>query len=266
MAHLHDLARRVKLPSSSLDRIKKALQAAAGLDPITPETPLQRPEYFFLPGLRAKPFWESSDFEWVASLEAESTVIKSELMRLRDNAGFGEHPQSNLVKEGVWAEYHFFDGNRKFEENCARCPETTRIIESLTQGKDCNLKYFSALAPDTVIHPHCGPLNMRLRCHLGLSIPDNCGMRVGDETRVWEEGKCLVFDDSFEHTSWNRSHSTRFVLLIDVVHPDVTHLELAVLRKLWDVIDGLQDETKRDWRMKKLQQPKANNLPNNWWV
>lgn len=24
-------------------------------------------------------------------------------------------------------------------------------------------------------------------------------MRVGDETRAWQEGQCTVFDDTFEH-------------------------------------------------------------------
>lgn len=264
--HLHDLARRMDLPESSVARIEQAIDAAAGIRSITPESALQRPEHFFLPGLTAKPFWESADFAWAGRLEAESEIIKSELLRLRETSRFGQHPQSELVKEGVWAEYHFFDADRKFEENCARCPETTKIIESIAEGKNCSLKYFSALAPGTVIQPHCGPINMRLRCHLGLSIPDDCGIRVGDQTRKWEEGKCLIFDDSFEHASWNHSDRTRFVLLIDFAHPELTKLEVGIIQKLWKIIDNLQDEAVRDLRMKNLQKPEVHNLPTNWWV
>jgi aspartate beta-hydroxylase len=47
----------------------------------------------------------------------------------------------------------------------------------------------------------------RLTVHLGLRVPRGCSLRVAEETRAWEEGKCLVFDDSFEHeVGWfNRS-------------------------------------------------------------
>lgn len=38
-----------------------------------------------------------------------------------------------------------------------------------------------------------------------------------------EEGKCLVFDDSFEHEAWNDdSDHSRIVLIVDVWHPDLT--------------------------------------------
>ena len=49
--------------------------------------------------------------------------------------------------------------------------------------------YFSRVKPGTHITPHCGPANVKLRCHLGLIVPDNCWMRVGTETRTWEPGK-----------------------------------------------------------------------------
>jgi len=50
-------------------------------------------------------------------------------------------------------------------------------------------------------------------------------MKVASETRRWERGKALVFDDSFEHETWNRAEQDRVVLLFDVWHPDLTHEE-----------------------------------------
>jgi len=38
---------------------------------------------------------------------------------------------------------------------------------------------------------------------------------------AWEEGKALVFDDSYEHEVWNRTDEDRVVLLWDVWHPDL---------------------------------------------
>jgi len=83
------------------------------------------------------------------------------------------------------------------------------------------------------IEPHLGPTNMRLRCHLGINIPDgDCGLTVGGETRHWREGECLVFDDSLLHESWNRTGQARVVLVVDLWHPDLTPAEIAYLEGL----------------------------------
>ena len=46
---------------------------------------------------------------------------------------------------------------------------------------------FSRLAPGTHIKPHVGYTSEVLRCHLGLIVPPDCALRVGSETRRWEE-------------------------------------------------------------------------------
>lgn len=34
---------------------------------------------------------------------------------------------------------------------------------------------------------------------LSLQVPPGCRIRVGREWRSWHPGRCLVFDDSYEH-------------------------------------------------------------------
>ncbi len=64
---------------------------------------------------------------------------------------------------------------------------------------------FSALDPHTWLKPHCGHTNAQLKMHLGLIVPrynnaSACALfRVGEETRAWEQGEVMFFDDSFEH-------------------------------------------------------------------
>ncbi|BBD63887.1 putative hydroxylase [Nostoc commune NIES-4072] len=48
-----------------------------------------------------------------------------------------------------------------------------------------------------------------------LEVPNDCAIRVGHETKNWEEGKCLVFDDTLEHEVWNHGNIPRIILLID---------------------------------------------------
>jgi aspartate beta-hydroxylase len=57
---------------------------------------------------------------------------------------------------------------------------------------------------------------------LPLIVPDSkkCAIRVGDETHYWEEGKLIIFDDSFEHEAWNESDKPRVVLMSDIPNPN----------------------------------------------
>ena len=84
----------------------------------------------------------------------------------------------------------------------------------------------------THILPHFGPTNIRLRCHLGLQVPEGCTLRVAEETRAWQEGRCLIFDDSFDHEVRHSGQGQRVVLLIDFWHPDLSPAEIQGLCKL----------------------------------
>jgi beta-hydroxylase len=81
---------------------------------------------------------------------------------------------------------------------------------------------FSILDGPKHIPPHRGPYKGLLNCHLPLLVPDDpqaCRIRVGQDVAAWEQGRMLVFDDSFEHEAWNDSESLRVVLLCYVVRP-----------------------------------------------
>lgn len=48
-------------------------------------------------------------------------------------------------------------------------------------------------------------------------IPDgDVAIRVGDETRHWNEGKVFAFNDLCLHEAWNRTDRNRIVLLLDI--------------------------------------------------
>ena len=60
-----------------------------------------------------------------------------------------------------------------------------------------------------------------LRYHLGLVVPKNNppSMRVNDQIHIWEEGKSILFDDSWEHEVYNKSDGLRVVLIVDLLRP-----------------------------------------------
>jgi len=216
------------------------------------------------PGLQAKPWHEPQNFSFSVKLESSYKLIKQELLNLRNEKGFQPEKQS-IERVGSWNVYFLYEGGKKNEENCSRCPETTNIIESISSMRTLGgLIYFSATTPGTHIKPHRGHTNFRLRCHLGLDISENCGIKVGSETRTWKEGKCLLFDDSFLHESWNYGERTRIVLVVDVWHPDLTDIEIQALKGLRKNINYRAEELFQYWKNNEIG--RAEIRENSWWI
>jgi len=91
---------------------------------------------------------------------------------------------------------------------------------------------FSVLRPGTHILPHRGVTNTRLVAHLPLIVPKGCALNVGGEIHEWQKGRCVTFDDTFEHEAWNRSDETRVVLSMDCWNPDLSVPERAAIATL----------------------------------
>jgi aspartate beta-hydroxylase len=79
---------------------------------------------------------------------------------------------------------------------------------------------------------HNGPTNRKLRLHFPLVNVKGSKMRVGDETRYPEEGKCLIFDDSFNHEAWHEGEATRIILILDLWHPELSDQEVKFFSML----------------------------------
>jgi ornithine lipid ester-linked acyl 2-hydroxylase len=176
-----------------------------------------------------QPVYDPADFPWVRPLEEHWKSIRVELDRVlahRDalpNFQDISTDQYNLTHDDKWKTYFFYGYGFRSDANCARCPETTRLIESIPGMKTA---MFSILAPGKRIPPHDGPYKGVLRYHLGLIVPDApddtrdwVGIKVGGEVAHWSEGRSLVFDDTYEHEAWNDTDETRVVLFVDVVRP-----------------------------------------------
>ena len=130
---------------------------------------------------------------------------------------------SRVVQAGGWSDVQFYGGCRRDRAHCALCPQTAAVIAAQPRINSVifGSHFFSRLTPGTHLSAHCGPSNFRLRCHLGLVVPEGVRIRVGDEVRAWKAGECLIFDDSFEHEVWHDGDDDRIVLICDCWHPMV---------------------------------------------
>lgn len=184
------------------------------------------------PDLPSRPWWDARQFALCRDLERRSDEIGEELGRLTSR--HFQEEREGIPRAGRWNVSFLYEiGGIKNEQNTALCPVTTSIVDAHRTmrgyGGTC---YFSCLDPATIVAAHRGATNMRLRCHLGIEVPDRCGVRVGGEERTWQAGRCIVFDDSFEHEAWNHSARRRVVLIVDFWHPGLSDAEVALLTGL----------------------------------
>ncbi|XP_064909710.1 aspartyl/asparaginyl beta-hydroxylase isoform X5 [Columba livia] len=180
-------------------------------------------------GLKAQPWWtakETGYTELVKSLEKNWKLIRDEGLAVMDKKRNLFLPEDeNLREKGDWSQFTLWQQGRKNENACKSVPKTCALLERFPEATGCRrgqIKY-SIMHPGTHVWPHTGPTNCRLRMHLGLVIPkEGCRIRCAQENRTWEEGKVLIFDDSFEHEVWQDAENYRLIFIVDVWHPELT--------------------------------------------
>lgn len=225
--------------SAALTRVWQCLDAYLGRLPPIAAAPMQRPTMMTFP-VAGRPWFEREDFPWMADIEAQTGEIRSELLRvLESDEGFRPFVEMPVDHPGAaywravnhspsWNAFFFYRDGRPNEDNRRRCPLTAAALDAaplIRIGEHSPESLYSVLTPGAHIPPHTGVINCRLVVHLPLIVPPDCGIRVGTETRGWQEGRCIVFDDTFEHEAWNRSDRTRVVLIFDIWNPHLTEAE-----------------------------------------
>lgn len=199
--------------------------------PLRSVFPLQRPVVFY-PGLTTLEIHDRRRFPWVAALEAAFPVIQREFVELQRGGGGFATVHRTHTSTGEWAAAYLWAFGQKVDATCRACPETVRALGAIPGVAQFGTTLYSALAPRTQIAPHHGYSNAKLRCQLPLLVPGGCKLKVGDQEVEQQEGRCIVFDDSFLHSAWNDSGEARFVLVFDFFHPDLTLPEIVYLSSL----------------------------------
>ncbi len=167
----------------------------------------------------------NEEFDWVARLESAWPEIRAELDHLL------EHPedipsfhqispdQKRISKGDNWKTFGLYVFGKRIEQNCELCPRTAAAVSSIPNMRTA---MFSILKPHYHIVPHKGPTRAVVRAHLGVKVPKdwkNVWIRVDDQILNWQEGKVVLFDDSFEHEVRNDTDELRAVLFLDIDRP-----------------------------------------------
>jgi aspartyl/asparaginyl beta-hydroxylase (cupin superfamily) len=171
------------------------------------------------------PSIDNTSFDWVPQLENAWHEIRQELDQLL------EHPedipafhqlspdQQRISKGDNWKTFGFYVYGKRVDDNCAVCPRTAALLDTLPGMRSA---MFSILKPQYRIAAHKGPTRAVIRAHLGLKVPAdwrNVWIRVDDQILHWQEGKVMLFDDTYEHEVHNDTDELRAVLFLDIDRP-----------------------------------------------
>ena len=231
-------------------RLNHALEMLKGTREIHP----QQPSVFYYPYLSQRQFFERDEFDWVGDLEAAAPAIRDELLALLDQgADFRPYVEDeanrprrdfhHLNNSSDWTALYIWRDAALVPQVAERCPKTVEALAKVPLsniGRRTPSALFSRLESGAHIPPHTGMLNCRLICHLPLIVPAGCWLRVGNETRQWEEGKTLIFDDSIEHEARNPTGELRIILLFDVWRPELSASERKAISAMFQAIDDFR--------------------------
>jgi aspartate beta-hydroxylase len=230
------------------------------VDIVTGKHPVyeQKPSDFHFPGLPAIEFYDDDVFPWIAKVESYFDEILGELQAFIGGgmdrfAPYVQLPSDVPVDQWAdlnhsikWSSLFVKQNGRVVEDNAPRFPKTLEALSFAPQPIAPNrspVAMFSALQPHTRIPPHHGVSNCRLVLHLPLIVPENCGFRVGSETRQWVPGKAWVFNDTIEHEAWNESDDLRVILIADVWNPLLSEYEREMYGVMLSAFDDFHGET-----------------------
>jgi len=170
------------------------------------------------------PFESREDFpSWVQSIEAGAQTIQDEFAaavaaEVDSQEWVEDHNRTLMTRAKSW----------QHMDPCKRCPQTMAILRAIPGFREGVT--FSKLAPRSRIKVHSGESDMYYRGHVGIRVPGplpKAGFRVGRESQSWENGKVLLFCDSYRHTAWNDYDEERVILLFNVLRPQFAKYEAA---------------------------------------
>jgi beta-hydroxylase len=171
-----------------------------------------------------KPVYQCSDFSWIQAIEKNHSEILREYIEIKGNSKLSDinqisDEQKSVVEKDKWFFFPLYAYGIPIQKNLELCPVTAQTIKHIT---NVTTVFFSVLTANTYVKPHRGAFKGYLRYHLGVQIPndfDCCGIRIRNKIYHWENGKSLIFDDTYIHDAWNESSEDRVVLYVDFVRP-----------------------------------------------
>lgn len=190
-------------------------------------------DYYPAAVMRQGPIWKNplQDLPVASFLEANYPTIRAELEAILAAQGtfqsLDEQTRNAETQFGPrgddWQTAYMFRKGEALEGVCKHAPKTCALLSTRPEIAGCRMggsgAGFLRMSPGGRLKPHFGNAP-RLSVHLGLIVPEGeIRMNVGYESVRWEEGKVIVFDDTFIHQVVHNGVEPRYVMNLWMCHP-----------------------------------------------
>ena len=228
----------------------KQLERVAGMvrHALDPNLPLEeaiindpwRPHeeiHAYMPGLGpAEPFLDPEQLSLCKLLSENYDIICEEYKALLADKKDRFQSVTSMNYESGWKTMVlFYNGHRIPDFPYHLCPTTTKILETVPLAG--RIAGFNRQKPGSGIPLHSDGNNMWLTCQMGIKVPEDqkAWIRVGPETKHWAEGKCLLYDTTYEHETMNdHPDQERVVLHVDFFNTlKMTPIEIEVMQYIY---------------------------------
>lgn len=169
------------------------------------------------------PFLDPNHYPELKALEDNWQLIRNEAIILsqkgaikasdkKDDVGF-----SSFFKTG-WSRFYLKWYGYSHPSALKYCPKTVELLKKIPNIKAAMFTY---LPPGAKLVRHRDPFAGSLRYHLGLQTPNSqqCQMIVDGNIQYWQDGKSMMFDETYLHYAENKTNQGRLILLCDYERP-----------------------------------------------
>jgi beta-hydroxylase len=152
--------------------------------------------------------WETIRDE-AAYLYNEGYITASEKY---DDIGF-----NSFFRRG-WKRFYLKWYDKPLSSAETLCPKTLALIQNIPS---VNAAMFALLPKDSFLFEHRDPYAGSIRYHLGLITPNSkdCCIYVDGQPYFWENGKDVLFDETYVHHAENTTTQDRIILFCDIRRP-----------------------------------------------
>jgi aspartyl/asparaginyl beta-hydroxylase (cupin superfamily) len=166
-------------------------------------------------------FFNKADFSWSNTLEANYSIFKAETEAfLKEERLTPYFNRSLSEKKNSWKTSGLLHWGLFVKDNYPYFCESWEVMKNIPGLVSFSVSWLKA---GSKINEHNGDTNAIIRVHLPIQVPataPSCSFTVNGETRSWEEGKVLLFNDAQLHSAQNLSDENRVVLIFDVIRPE----------------------------------------------
>ncbi|MCW8107682.1 aspartyl/asparaginyl beta-hydroxylase domain-containing protein [Alteromonas ponticola] len=225
------------------ERLALALAQFLGLTPRKFQYSEQQPNFFYIPDLPSKPFFDVNEIPQLSEYIVKLQECRGELIKLSENVSEKYTDNfSNIPSTVDWREISEKWSSSHLAKKGAFTPLADTVSPRLKKLLHDDIHahcpphspeiVLSVLAPGAYIPPHFGISNFRLTVHVPLKVTPAAVLKVAGQTFNWSDEKnVLIFDDSFRHSASNDADSARSVLIFEVWNPHLTQPERKAIEK-----------------------------------